>query len=174
MDKHSPTLAQPADAAAAPVLDALAAVDQVLRTYAERGVVQDYRMAKGKNGSAQFDFGWLYGQPFTLSCDVGRRRLTLNDLLPGIDSDSMMYRELKAFLKERAAADLPEHRRVDPLLATAAPRLRDGVMSLELTLAGQDYEYGTRKLINLAHELFLFLNETWADYMWQTFQLNME
>jgi hypothetical protein len=86
----------------------------------------------------------------------------------------MMHRELKEFLKGRAQADVPEHRRIDPERATVTSRLRDGVLSLELTLAGEDYEYGTRKLVNLAHELFLFLSEYWADYMWENFELNME
>ena len=69
---------------------------------------------------------------------------------------------------------MPEHRRIDPEQATLTPRLREGVVSLELTLAGGDYEYGTRKLVNLAHEVFLFLSEYWADYMWENFELNME
>ena len=67
-------------------------------------------------------------------------------------------------------------------LAAASVRLRDGLLSLELTLtdassdAGQYtyYQYGARKIVNLTHELFLFMNEYWADYMWEHFQLNME
>jgi hypothetical protein len=66
----------------------------------------------------------------------------------------MMYRELKDFLKGRADADVPEHRRVDPQLATVTARLRDGLVSLELTLVDGDYDNGTRKLVNLAHETF--------------------
>jgi hypothetical protein len=151
-----------------------AAVDDVLRAYAGRGVFQNYRVVNSKTGKAQFDFGWLYGQPFTLTCDVKHQRLTMTELLPGVTPDSMMYRELKTFLKGLASSDRPEHRRVDPLLAQIAPRIRAGVVSLELSLVDQDYEYGTRKLINAAHELFLFLNENWADYMSKNFQLNME
>ncbi|MDB5933204.1 MAG: hypothetical protein JWQ01_548 [Massilia sp.] len=151
-----------------------ATVDNVLRGYAGRGVFQNYRAVAGKTGKAQFDFGWLYGQPFALTCDVSHHRLTLTELLPCVDPDSLMYRELKAFLKGLGHVDLPDHRRVDPLLAKLAPRMRAGVVSLELSLVGDDYEYGTRKLINAAHELFLFLNEHWADYMSRNFQLNME
>jgi hypothetical protein len=156
------------------VLSAASQAGAVLQNYAERGVFKDYRATQGRNEVAHFDFEWLYGQPFSLSCDARHQRLTLSDLLPAIKSDSMMYGELKAFLKGRAEADLPEHRRIDPARATIAPRLRDGVMSLELTLADEDYEYGTRKLVNLAHEIFLFLSEYWADYMWENFELNME
>lgn len=156
------------------VLSAASQVGAVLQTYAERGVFRDYRASSSRNEVTHFDFGWLYGQPFSLSCDAKRRRLTMSDLLPAVQGDSMMYRELKEFLKGRADAEVPEHRRVDPRLATVAPRIRDGVVSLDLTLVEGDYEYGTRKLINLVHELFLFLSEYWADYMWENFELNME
>lgn len=168
------------------VADGLEAVGVVLHHYAGRGVFQDYRMERRRNGGAEYHFGWLYGQPFTLTCDLKHRRLVLIDLFPGVERDSMMHKEIKAFLKGRAEADVPEHRRVDPALATAAARMRDGLVSLELTLAGaasgaqaddkdyKDYEYGARKIINLAHELFLFMNEYWADYMWENFRLNME
>jgi hypothetical protein len=152
---------------------ALGIVDATLRSYASRGVFQDFQMAGSKAG-ADFHFGWLHNQPFTLSCDWQRKRLTLVDLLPGVQRDSLMYRELKAFLSGRSAADVPEHRRIDPAQATLVSRLRGGVVSLELTLTGSDYEYGARKLINIGHEVFLFLGEYWADYMWENFQLSME
>lgn len=158
----------------AAVLTPASQVGAVLQGYAERGVFKDYRATQGRNGVAHFDFGWLYGQPFSLSCDPKQRRLVMSDLLPGIEADSMMHRELKDFLKGRMDAGLLDHRRVDPARARVSSRLREGVVSLELTLVGDDYEYATRKLVNLAHETFLFLAEFWADYMWQNFELNME
>jgi hypothetical protein len=158
----------------AAVLSPASQVGAVLQGYAERGVFKDYRATLGRNEVAYFDFGWLYGQPFSLSCEPKNRRLLMSDLLPGVQSDSMMYRELKDFLKGRSDADLPEHRSIDPARASVSPRLREGVVSLELTLAGDDYEYGARKLVNLVHETFLFLAEYWADYMWENFELNME
>src|SRR6476469_6789759 len=100
------------------VLSAASQVGAVLQNYAERGVFKDYRAIKGRNELAHFDFEWLYGQPFSLSCDAARQRLTLSDLLPAIKADSMMYGELKEFLKGRAQADVPEHRRIDPARAT--------------------------------------------------------
>jgi hypothetical protein len=150
------------------------AVDTVLHGYAKRGVFQDYRMDRRRNGAAEYNFGWLYGQPFTLLVEPKHARLSLPDLLPNVLRDSMMHKELKTFLKDRAGADVPAHRRVDPALATAALRLRGGLLSLELRLTSGDYGYGASKLINLTHELFLFLNEYWAEYMWDNFRLNME
>jgi hypothetical protein len=150
------------------------AADAVLKDYATRGVFQDYRVEPRKSG-VDFHFGWLYGQPFTLSCEPKQRRLALLDLLPNVEANSLMHKEIKAWLKGRAAEDVPEHRRVDPLRARAAVRLRDGTLSLTLEAESDaDYEYCTRKIINLTHEFFLFMNEYWADYMWENFQMNME
>src|SRR6266436_6408762 len=174
MDKQSSAAAQSArprvtrdlcldqNTAATDVLDA---VDAVLNNYATRGVFQYNRMKRRKNGTGEYNFGWLYGQPFTLTCDPRHKRLLLIDLLPGVQRDSLMHKQVKAFLKGRAGAGVPEHRRVDPQRMTA------------LALAQADceaYALGARKIINLAHELFLFMNEYWADYMWQTFRLGME
>ncbi len=159
---------------ALPPRDALETVAEVLGAYASRGVFQDYRMVKRKADIAEFHFGWLYNQPFTLTCDLKRKRLSLPDLLPRIEKNSLMYKELKAFLKARSDPGLPDHRRVDSQLATVESRLRGGLVSIELSLLGDDYELGTRKLVNVVHELFLFMNEYWADYMWENFRLNME
>lgn len=149
-------------------------IGAVMQDYAARGVFQDYRATPVKNG-VDFHFGWLYGQPFTLGYLPGQRRLSLSDLLPNVRANSMMHKEIKAWLKGRASVDLPEHRRVDPARARAAVRLRGGTLSLTLEARSDaDYEYCTRKIINLTHEFFLFLNEYWADYMWENFKLNME
>jgi hypothetical protein len=156
------------------VADPCETAGAVLQGYAQRGVFQNYRMNRRRNGAAEYNFGWLYGQPFTLLVEPKHARLSLPDLLPNVVRESMMHKELKAFLKERAGSDVPAHRRVDPALATVALRLRDGLLSLELKLAGGDYAYGAGKIINLAHELFLFLNEYWAEYMWVNFRINME
>jgi hypothetical protein len=117
----------------------------------------------------------MYRQPFSTALDGKRRRVVMADLLPGVERDSMMYRELAEGFPERAGGcGGPEHRCVYPQLANAAAHLREGVVSLDLTLVEGDYEYGTRKLVNLANETFLFLSEYWADYMWENFELNME
>lgn len=155
-----------------------AAVALVLRDYASRGVLSALRKVVVSTG-CKFDFGWLYGQPYALVCHDARGRLRLLDLLPRVERGSMMYREVQDFLRQRAAPDAPEHRRVDPARAGLSGVLSQGALSLDLTLttaenAAPDFEYGTRKLINVAHELFLFLNEFWPDYMWANFHIHFE
>ena len=67
----------------------IAAAGAVLQDYASRGVFQDYRVEPRKSG-ADFHFGWLYGQPFTLSFEPKQRRLALLDLLPNVEANSLM------------------------------------------------------------------------------------
>jgi hypothetical protein len=149
-------------------------VAEVLQDYARRGVFQGCQAVPGRNYKTAFHFGWAYHQPYTLTCNPQQGKLVFVDLLPRIVNNSLIHREIKAFLKERSSPMLPEHRRVDPLRVTVKSRLVDGVLSLEMTIADGDYNYATTKLINLVHELFLFLNEHWADYMWENFQVSME
>lgn len=53
-------------------------------------------------------------------------------------------------------------------------RLHSGLLSIERTLRGNEYEYDTRKFVNVGHEVFLFLGEYWAQYLWHAFRSNME
>lgn len=135
-------------------LNAVERVAEVMREYADRGVFEDLDVAWTAGEAAQFDFGWLYGQPYTLQFDPSTHTLSFCDLLPRIEAGLMMHGELEAFLKGRSHPDLPEHRRVDEALATLSGELDDGILSLKLQLRGPHYEYGTRKLINLVHETF--------------------
>ncbi|HYL37520.1 MAG TPA: hypothetical protein VEV17_16515 [Bryobacteraceae bacterium] len=109
---------------------------------------------------------------FELVVDTRRRRLTFPALLPQFDVE--MTRELSAFVRSRQAKDLPEHRRIDPKKAAVRCSRRAGNLSLALTLQGNDYEYGTRKLIHLVHEIFLaFLSEgRYYEYQVKVFDLD--
>jgi hypothetical protein len=168
----SPSLPASGDGASAH--DAVERVAKIMREYVDRGVFQELNVDWKEGESAQFDFGWLYAQPYTLLFDPSTNTLQFADLLPRMEQSSMMHTELEAFLKARVDPSLPDHRRVDESLVTLSSGLDDGVLALKLRLNGPHYEYGTRKLINLVHETFLFLNEYWADYMWKNFQVNME
>ena len=154
--------------------DATGILDATLREYADRGVFRNLQRSGGTRGGVEFHFAWLYDQPFTLTYNAQRKSLALIDLLPNVETDSMMHKELKAFLKRRSDAGLPDHRRVDAARGVVTSRTRSGVVSVEMTVRGDEYQYATRKLIQVVHEVFLFLNEYWAEYMWKSFQLTME
>ena len=84
-----------------------------------------------------------------------------------------MYREFKEFVASRSSASLPDHRRIDPKKAAVRPSNRSGNVALTLTVKNSDYDYATRKLIHLVHEIFLvFLHEGHYDYMVQVFDLD--
>ena len=85
-----------------------------------------------------------------------------------------MYREFKEFVGSRHAAGLLEHRRIDPKKAVVRPSNRRGNIALTLTVKNGDYDYATRKLIHLVHEIFLvFLYDgRYYDYVIKTFGLD--
>ena len=91
----------------------------------------------------------------------------LAGLLPGVPPDSAMYTALKAFVRARLSADLPEHRRIDRARAEVRPYNRTGDVALTLTVKDGDFDYGAQKLIHLVHEIYLdFLCDgRYRDYM---------
>jgi len=66
-----------------------------------------------------------------------------------------MYRELQAFLKARQTAEMPEHRRVNPSKAGITLSNQRGAVSLKLIVKDGDFDYGTRKIIHIVHEIFM-------------------
>jgi hypothetical protein len=166
-------LASGRSAATSPAV-AIEAVDTVLQSYASRGVFQELHRQSLRLDRAAFHFGWLHNQPYTLVCDAIQKKLVLSDLFPGITRDSLMFKELKAFLKNRSHSDIAEHRRIDPTKARVVALLRGGAVSIELASIDADFSYACTRLINLAHESFLFLSEYWPDYMYHYFQSDME
>ena len=66
-----------------------------------------------------------------------------------------MYRELKAFLKARQSDEIPEHRRVNPAKARLSAANQRAAVSLTVTVKDGDFEYASRKMIHIVHEIFL-------------------
>jgi hypothetical protein len=150
------------------------AVEAVLQSYARRGVIRELCQVNGRTSHRVFHFGWLHNQPYTITCDVIRKKLAMTDLLPGMARDSLIFKELKAFVKSRSQTDVDAHRRIDPERMRVAILLRAGVVTIEMTVIDTDFAFATNRLINLVHEVFLFLSEYWADYLFENFQRDME
>jgi hypothetical protein len=66
-----------------------------------------------------------------------------------------MCRELKAFLKARQSEEMLEHRRVNPAKARLALGNKRGIISVTVTVKDGDFDYATRKIIHIVHEIFL-------------------
>ena len=125
-----------------------------------------------KRGRATFKILWHRERLFDLTVDTRKRTLTFPLLLPAFDAS--MTRELNAFIASRQSRDVPEHRRIDRKKAVVRASRRAGNAALSLTLKGNDYEYGIRKLIHLVHEIFLtFLSEgRYYEFQVETFELD--
>ncbi|HVR29671.1 MAG TPA: hypothetical protein VMS86_09050, partial [Thermoanaerobaculia bacterium] len=90
---------------------------------------------------------------------------------------SAMDRAFRAFVRERASAALPEHRRIDPRRVDLVCANRDGNLSVTLALKRrggarerEDWAYAARKGVSLVNEIFHgFLSGPYYEYMVRSF-----
>ena len=110
----------------------------------------------------------------TFSFDSREGVLTFTNLLPNVPLNSMLYGDLQRFLESRSDRKIPRHRRIDSARAELSWTNRRGKVSIALTVRNNQYAYGVRKLINLVHEVFVLLNDSYADYMNENFDVPQE
>jgi hypothetical protein len=149
-------------------------VASVLEEYAKRGIFRGFSRRPTRGGKAVFKMLWHRDRNFELIVDPARKTLRFPVVLPQVPAGSSMYAELLQFVEGRFAEDLPDHRRIDKSKATIQCGNRKGDVSLTLTVLESDYEYATRKLVNLVHEVFLvfLMDGRYYDYMVETFDLD--
>jgi hypothetical protein len=133
----------------------VALVTGILEGYAEKAVFRGFSAHPLRGGKATYRMVWHQDRPFELLLDVPGKTLRFPAVLPGVHARSPMYRELQAFLKVRQTDEMPEHRRVDPAKAGITLSSQRGVVSLKLTVKNGDFDYATRKIIHLVHEIFM-------------------
>jgi hypothetical protein len=133
----------------------VAVVTGILEGYAAKAVFRGFSAHASVKGKTTYRMVWHHDRPFELLLDVPKKTLRFPEVLPGVPAGSAMYRELRAFLKSRQSEDVPEHRRVDPAKARLAATNRRGSVSLTLTAKDGDFDYATRKMIHIVHEIFL-------------------
>jgi hypothetical protein len=133
----------------------IALVTAILEGYAEKAVFRGFSAHPEGNGKATYRMVWHHDRPFELSLDVPGKTLRFPAVLPGVPARSPMYRELQAFLKVRQTAELPEHRRVNPAKAGITLSSQRGAISLTFTVKDGDFDYATRKIIHIVHEIFM-------------------
>jgi hypothetical protein len=152
----------------------LEAVSTTLENYAARGVFRAFGKGPSSRGKYEFRLVWHRDQKMRLLFDARSATLRFPDLLPEMPNDSEVFRELKAFVKSRQADALPEHRRIDPERAQVRLYNRGGSVSLNLKVLDEDFAYGTERLINLVHELFVafFTQGHGYEYLIETFELD--
>jgi len=130
-------------------------VTEILQGYAEKAVFRGFSAHPGAKGQSVYKMIWHHDRPFELSVDVLKKTLCFLEVLPGVPARSPMYRELQAFLQERQSEQMPEHRRVNPAKARLALGNKRGSISVTVTVKDGDFDYATRKIIHIVHEIFL-------------------
>jgi hypothetical protein len=153
---------------------ALLSVPEVLQGYVDRGLLRDFEASGVRASGGEFAFRWLNHVPMRLQWKAGGRTITFKDVVPKVPAKSVMYRELREFLKERTSDSLPEHRRVDPAEFELLCQNRLGNVSIGLRVTGGAEEPAVRKLMLVIHEAFLFLHDRWPDYMHEKFGASLE
>ncbi len=149
---------------------ALSAVRESLQAYADRGVFRGF--SEIKNG--RFQFVWTLDHRMELSVDTAKRELRFKRLLPNVPARSALYAELKSFVEGRHDEEAPEHRRIDRKRAEASCANRGGFVSVSLKVKNNQYAYGVNRIVNLAHELFLYLRERRPEYLMENFDVPQE
>lgn len=145
-------------------------VDSVLRSYADRGLFREFVGRAGAGGSRTYRFRWLTDAVFELRFDPAAGTLTFLELLPNVKYRSPMDNAFRRYLKERSAAALPAHRRLDPGKLRVNALNRGGSLSVRLTVREGEYEYGARRAISLVNEIFHdFLRGPYYEYMVENF-----
>ncbi|MCY4508590.1 MAG: hypothetical protein OXG35_16785, partial [Acidobacteria bacterium] len=63
----------------------------------------------------------------------------------------------------------PEHRRIDRRRARVRCVAARGAVSLEMVATRNFHDYGVNRVVNLVHEVFLYLQEHRPEYLWTNF-----
>ncbi len=145
-------------------------IRKTLQAYADRGIFCGFSEVK----PGRFKFVWVIHHQMELNVDIPNKELRFKQLLPGVAAGSELSSELKKFIQQKHDSDLPEHRRIDPQKAEVSTSIRGGFVSLALKVKGQEYAYGVNKIVNLVHELFVYLREVHPDYLVENFDVPQE
>ena len=128
-------------------------VDAILRTYADKAVLKGYARLTHTSAVARYRIRWFYDQAIDVTFDRKRQVISLVDLLPSVDVEPALAKNLRIFLKR--FADMPEHRRVDETRAELTLRRKANALTLSIRSLDSDLDYATRKLIHIANEILL-------------------
>jgi len=145
-------------------------VRESLLSYADRGIFRGF--SEGPGG--RFRFTWMLGREMELKVDPSKHILRFRGILPGVPARSLLYTDLKRFIERRHDKSLPEHRRIDRRKAEASCLNRLGSVSISMQVRKSQYAYGTNRLINLVHELFVHLREAFPEYLMENFDVPEE
>ncbi|MFC4308779.1 hypothetical protein ACFPN2_06765 [Steroidobacter flavus] len=126
------------------------AVCAALRVLVERGELRSFQEGKLRVGRMPIDVEWPDGRVSRLRIDIEAATLTFAGLMEA-GAGSALYRELKALAR---AAQTPgrDPARIDPARAMLRVTEQAGAVSWSIIVTRGEYEYCTRRLIELVRE----------------------
>ena len=138
-----------------PRVNPVGVVEGVLRGYVDRGVFRSLGAPVPRGAQTSFTLVWHHGRSFRVVVDSTARTVSFPAVLPSIPARSSMLGELRRFTRQFTTSDLPPHRRVDPGKARLRLTARPAGVSLSLTVVRGEWEYCTRRLVHIAHEIYM-------------------
>ncbi|MEE2965765.1 MAG: hypothetical protein VX427_16680, partial [Acidobacteriota bacterium] len=138
------------------------------------GVFRGFSEQAPLAGRHRFRFSWLGVRSLSLDYTPETGTFLFRNLLPGISARSSLSRDLQGFVAGRSSPRLPPHRRVDRRRARIGCVPSRGAVSVELVATRNHHEYGVNRVVNLAHEIFLYLHTYQPEYMWKHFDAPQE
>jgi hypothetical protein len=135
--------------------DRAAQIAEILRGYAQRGMFRGFADKPSRGSTRTFNVVWHYDRQYPLVVDFNFHTLSFPALLPAISARSPMVEQLRAFLRPFSSDELPAHRRVNPDMGRLILKTQKGALTLTMEVKGGHYDYCTRKLVHIAHEIFM-------------------
>ncbi|MEI7933260.1 MAG: hypothetical protein WCI21_09440, partial [Alphaproteobacteria bacterium] len=74
-------------------------MDSVLKSYAEKGVFKGYAQLQHTPGQGRYRIRWFYSQAIDITLDRKRRSVALVDLLPQVNLEPALTRNLRVYLR---------------------------------------------------------------------------
>jgi hypothetical protein len=149
--------------------DATGVVRSALEDYARRGVFSGFEEVAGQGGKTIFRFVWLHDGPMELTLEPSKKALRFDRFLPGVKPGTPFARDLKGLLEKLSSKEMPDYRRVDPARAALSCSIRRDHLSIAIVVKKDDYQYAINRMVNVAHELFVYLRSDWPEYLVEHF-----
>jgi len=154
--------------------DGLSEVRRCLQSYADRGVFRGFAEREGWRGRRVFRFRWLARSPYDLEYEPESGTFVFLNALPSVTARTPLARALKEFVRGRSDASLPEHRRIDPARAEVSAFVRQGDMRLKVVADEGQHGYAANRVVNLMHEVYLYLQSYHPEYLWAHYDASQD
>ena len=150
-------------------LDVTGVVRSALEDYARRGVLSGFEEVAGRGGKTIFRFVWLHDRHMELTLEPSKKALRFDRFLPGVKPGTPFARDLKRLFEKLRSNEMPDYRRVDPARAALSCSNRRDYLSIAIAVKKNDYQYAINRMVNVAHELFVYLRSDWPEYLVEYF-----